>query len=110
MALIVITETHEALLKKIECAIDAGVVDNWSYAGDHDFVFRGDLANGVHFRPTIDGDAIVLGIVPAPGVPLTPFSYARVHASFAELLLSHADDSFDSAEMTARFSEYDHAE
>jgi hypothetical protein len=110
MALIVITDTHEVLLKKIEGAIDAEVVDNWSYAGYHDFLFRGDLANGVRFRPAFDGDAIVFGIVPAPGMPLTPFSYARAHASFAELLLSHADDSFDSAEVTARFSEYDHAE
>ena len=110
MALIVITDRHEALLKKIEVAIDFEVVDEWSYAGGHDFVFRGEFAKGVRFRPTIDGDAVVFGIVPAPGVPLTPFGYARAHASFAELLLSHADDSFDSAELTARFCEYDHQE
>lgn len=110
MALIVITENHDAVLRKVEAAIDAEVVEDWSYAGGRDFVFEGVLARGVRFRPTIDGEAIVFGIVPAPGSPLTPMTYARAHASFAEVLLEHADDSFDSAEITARFSEYDHQE
>jgi hypothetical protein len=108
MALIVITETQEALLKKIECAIDAEVVEEWWHEGDRDFVFSGERGTGVRFRPIIDGDAVVFGIIPLPGVPLTPATYARVHASFAELLLGYADDCFDSAEITARFCEYDH--
>lgn len=110
MALIVITDRHEALLKKIEYAIDQEVVDEWSYADDHDFVFRGKLAEGVRFRPTIDGDAVVFGFVPAPGSPVTPLAYARAHASLTEILLAYADDSFDSAEITARLGEYDHQE
>ena len=110
MALIVITENHDALLRKLEYAIDAEVVEDWLYAAGRDFVFTGELAKGVRFRPTIEGDAIVFGVVPAAGIPLTPMTYARAHASLAEILLEHADDSFDSAEITARFSEYDHQE
>jgi hypothetical protein len=110
MALIVITDKHDALIRKIECAIDAEVVGDWSYASDRDFIFTGEAAKGVRLRPVIDGDAVVFGVVPAPGVPLTPVSYARVHSSFAETLLEFADDLFDSAEITARLGEYDHTE
>ena len=110
MALIVITNNHDALLRQVEYAIDADVVEDWSYAAGRDFVFTGELAKGVRLRPTIDGDAVVFGLVPAIGSALTPVTYARAHASFAEILLEHADDFFDSAEITARFSEYDHQE
>jgi hypothetical protein len=89
MALIVITDNHDALLRKIEYAIDAEVVEDWSYAARGDFVFTGDLAKGMRLRPTIDGDAVVFGVVPAPGSVLTPMTYARAHASFAEVLLEH---------------------
>jgi hypothetical protein len=110
MALIVITENHDVLLRKMEYAIDAEVVEEWSYAAGREFVFTGTLAKGVRLRPIIDGDAVVFGVVPAPGSPLTPIAYARAHASFAEVLLEHADDLFDSAEITARLSEYDYQE
>jgi hypothetical protein len=110
MALIVITENHDALRRKVEFAIDAEVVENWSYSEGRDFIFTGDLAKGVRLCSTVDGDAIVFGIVPAPGSPLTPMTYARAHASFAEVLLEHADDLFDSVEITSQLSEYDHQE
>jgi hypothetical protein len=110
MALIVITENHDALLRKVEYAIDADVVEDWSYTAERNFAFAGSLAKGVRLRPTIDGDALVFGVVPAHGSPLTPIVYARAHASFAEVLLEHADDLFNSVEITARLSEYDHQE
>jgi hypothetical protein len=47
---LVITDTQDALLKKIECAIDAKVVDQWTYADHHDFAFAGEIAKGVRFR------------------------------------------------------------
>lgn len=110
MAIIVITDQHEAVLSKIERAMDAGVIDDWTYGADREFTFTNRRAAKIRLRSTTDGDAIVFGVVPAAGEPLTATTYARVHASFAEILLEFADDVFDSVEIMAQVTEYDYAE
>lgn len=109
MALIAITEEHEALLQQIELAVEAGVAEDWAVEGRELRMLTG-VGAGVRMRATKDEDALVFGVVPAAGKPLTPLAYAAVHARLAELLLEVADSFFDSAEITARFSDYDHQE
>jgi hypothetical protein len=107
MALIVITENHEALIQRIERAIDADVAIDWSYGTGRDYIYNGRLGNQARLRHTVEGDAVIFGVVPAPGVPLTPASYGRIHSAFAEILLAFAEDVLDSVEITATVTEYD---
>jgi hypothetical protein len=109
MAVIVITEDHDALIRQIDSAIAAGVADDWEMQGRELRMLTG-IGAGIRMRATKDDDALVFGVVPAVGKPLTPASYAAVHARLAELLLELADSFFDSAEITARCSEYDYQE
>jgi hypothetical protein len=102
MAIIVITEEQQRTVAAIEQAIDAGVVEEWTYSG-RDFVLGAEGG----LRRTIDKGAVIFGVVPGPGVPLTPTNYARLHGRFLELLLEHADRTFDCVEITAQPCEYD---
>lgn len=102
MAIIVITDEQQRTIAAIEQAIDADVTEHWTYSG-RDFV----LGDEGGLRRTIDKGAVIFGVVPAPGVPLTPVSYARLHGRFLELLLEHADRTFDCVEVTAQPCEYD---
>lgn len=108
MAIIVITDEHKQVVSAIERAIDAGVVDDWTYEG-REFTTTDRHGAKARLRPFNDEGAVVFGAIPAAGVPLTSFAYARLHASFLQLLLEHADQLFDSVEITAQMSEWDYA-
>jgi hypothetical protein len=106
VAIIVITDEQHSVVTALERAIDAGVVKDWTYEGN-DFVLNSDPAAGARFRPAFDKGAVLFGMLAAPGVPITPFNYARLHACFLQLLLEHADRLFDAAEITALPCDYD---
>jgi len=47
----VLIDTHDTLLKKIQYAIDTEVAEEWSYAGDHDLLCRTNVAGVSGFVP-----------------------------------------------------------
>ena len=106
MAIIVITEEQKQVVSAIEQAIDAGVTDDWTYAG-REFAILDEYGTKTRFRAINDEGAVIFGVIPAAGVPMTRFDYASVHAGFLQLLLEHADRLFDSAEITAQMSDWD---
>jgi hypothetical protein len=106
MAIIVITDEQRSVMTALQRAIDAGVVEDWTFE-DGDFVLATEPVAGARFRPAFDKGALLFGMVGAPAVPVTPFNYAALHARFLQMLLEYADRLFDAAEITALPCDYD---
>jgi len=103
MALIVHTSNPTALLKSIKNAIDAKSVETWIYDTDGDFTHS--PAQWIHkawLRPVVVSGALIFGLLGKKDEQMTKLIYGVYHGRFIEMLLTHFDNEFSTANATAQ--------
>ena len=96
----------QSLLDAIVESIDDGAVEQWIYDEDGDFTHSAKQWNQkAWLRPTLEDGNLIFGIITPSGESISSELYAIYHGRFLEMLLSHHDDLFSSAEVTSIFDE-----
>jgi hypothetical protein len=102
MSVTAYTDNPKQLLRAIKQAIDDNVVQTWSYDADGDFTHIPEQwKNEAWLRPTIHSDRIVFNIINPRGKNITRTIYAVYHGRFTEMLLTHFDEKFERATLSA---------
>ena len=102
MAILVNTQSPAALLVAIKDAIDKGHIVTWSYDADGDFTHTPDQwARKAWLRPKIESGELRFGILGRTDEKLSKLIYGVYHGRFIEMLLTHFDDRFVTANATA---------
>lgn len=105
MALIVATRRPNALLLRIREAIRDGEVTTWVCDPDGDFTHMSDQWGGrLWLSPRANGvgHELVFRTVPRKEQRISTSAYAFYHGHFAQMLLTHFDDGFDTVLATAQ--------
>ncbi len=102
MALIVKSEKPAELVDSIKKAIDAKKIDTWTYDASGDFTHSPDQwKNKGWMRPKIENGQVRFIFLGNNDFVTTRPMYAVFHGRFAEMLLSHFDEKFSTANATA---------
>lgn len=93
MAVYIKTNNPATLLSKIKNLINKGKIDTWQYDSDGDFSHTPDQwLNQAWFRPFVEKERLVFGILGNKKVGMSKSLYAVYHGRFIEMLLTHFDD------------------
>jgi hypothetical protein len=102
MAVIIYTDTPQALLTKIKRAIDGSTVRTWAYDTDGDFTHTAEQwIHRAWMRPRIENEKLIFNVLTPQGQTLSTELYAIYHGRFIEMLLAHFDRSFTWATSSA---------
>lgn len=102
MAIIVTTDKPRALLKAIKAQIDAGEIETWVYDSDGDFTHAPkQWVHKAWLRAATETGELVFTIIPPENTKMSRTVYAVYHGRFVEMLLTHFDLQFSTAETTA---------
>jgi hypothetical protein len=102
MAIYFITDTPNKLLAAFKKGIDDGHVVTWSYDGDGDFTHTAQQWKGLAWlHPTVEGQRLVMNIMPPKSSKISTEVYAIYHGRFIESMLAHCDKLFTTGQATA---------
>jgi hypothetical protein len=106
MAIIFKPTNPKQLIQMIVREIKNESIATWRY-DDDDNTFThttndGQWVNRAYLIPKVNGEKLILGIVIPEGEEDQSTVYAVYHGRFAEMLLSHFDNYFDTLEMTSQ--------
>jgi hypothetical protein len=102
MAVIVLTQYPNTLLKSIKESIGSKKVTTWNVDSDGDFTHNpSQWLNEAWFRPSIETDRIVFKILKQREKNITTSIYGVYHGRFIEMLLNHFDEEFTEVRATA---------
>ncbi|HEY6230816.1 MAG TPA: hypothetical protein VIW64_06115 [Pyrinomonadaceae bacterium] len=108
MAIIVKTSSASELLKAIRKAIENKKIETWSYDSDGDFTHTPDQWNKkAWLRPKVYIGELRFGILAPQDTKMSTYIYGVYHGRFIEMLLSHFDSDFTTANATAQKTEPD---
>lgn len=101
MAIIIKTRQSRELLIRLTESIDNGSIQTWQKDADGDYtIVRVQWYCHAWFRPYIEDDSVVFGIIQSSNFPMTRQLYGVFHGRFVAMLLSHFDDMMDDVEIT----------
>ena len=93
MAVYAKTADPQGLVDNIKDYINKGKIDTWKYDSDGDFTHSATQWNQeAWFRPKVESDRVVFGILGNTKSTMTKELYAIYHGRFIEMLLAHFDD------------------
>jgi hypothetical protein len=102
MALVVTAMKPAALLAAIKKAINDKHIDTWEYDKDGDFTHsRPQWKDKAWLRPVVQQGILTFGLLGQNGVVMTKAVYGVYHGRFIEMLLTHFDADFATAQATA---------
>jgi hypothetical protein len=102
MAIVVRTDRPQGLLAAIKAEIDAGKIDTWRYDSDGDFSHSPDQwRHKAWLRPSTGAGELVFKILTPTNQKMSRVVYAVYHGRFIEMLLTHFDLRFTSADASA---------
>lgn len=111
MSIIINTQDPQGLFKSIKDNIDDKRIVTWSYDADNDFTHTPDQWDRkAWLRPHIlvMQKQLIFGIVyPVTAKIADPVTYGIYHGRFIEMLLTHFDEKFSTANATAGLTNYD---
>ena len=108
MAIYARTADPQGLVDKIKDYINKGKIDTWKYDSDGDFTHSASQWNQkAWFRPRIESDRVVFGILGNTKSTMTKEVYAIYHGRFIEMLLAHFDDIVTLAWASSQKTTYD---
>ncbi|MDI1451389.1 hypothetical protein [Polyangium sp. 6x1] len=103
MAIVIATPNPRGLLANIKRAIDEEKVKTWSYDKDGDLTHAPDQwANKAWLRPVIGQGTLMFGLLGRKSEGMTKLIYGIYHGRFVEMLLTHFDEEFTNALVTAQ--------
>ncbi len=102
MAVRVLCDEPEKLLKKIKVAVENGTVETWQLDDDGDFTHTPrQWIHQAWFRPSILNKSLVFNILGQASKWMTTRTYAVYHGRLIEMLLAHFDEDFSNVTATA---------
>lgn len=102
MAVRVLCDEPQKLLKKINAAVEDGTVGTWQIDDDGDFTHTPrQWIYQAWFRPAVLSKTLVFNIFGPASKQVSTTAYAIYHGRFVEMLLNHFDEDFSSAIATA---------
>lgn len=102
MALIVKTSNPSGLLTEIKKAIASQTIQTWTCDSDGDFTHVPDQwKHKAWMKPQVYQEELHFNFLGNTNVKTTTVIYAVFHGRFAEMLLTHFDNSFTKVEATA---------
>lgn len=108
MAISVSTHDPKELLEKLKKAVSDGDVTTWKVDSDGHFEYVADqYAGKAWFAPTVLDGMLVFGLVGEAGVTMKKTIYGVYHGRFVQMLLTHFDDCFSGATVTALGNHFD---
>jgi hypothetical protein len=108
MAVIIKTSNPSGLLQAIYKAIDSKKIETWVYDKDKDLTHEPmQWKNEAWFRPKIYNGELRFGILKQKDKTMSKIIYGLYHGRFIEMLLTHFDDQFSSAVVSAQSMEPD---
>lgn len=113
MSILVYTNEPDDLIAAIKSKIDQkanleGSIHTWAYDSSGDFTHTADQWEGKAWMRSFPlGDHLRFGIVGRKGITMTKLVYGVYHGRFLEMLLTHFDDRFSSASITAIGNNFD---
>jgi hypothetical protein len=91
------------LLAEIKKAINDQAIKTWSCDKDGDFTHTPEQwANQAWFKPVIEPDSLVFGLLGKKDVVMTKLIHGLYHGRFIEMLLTHFDTSFGDVKATSQ--------
>lgn len=108
MAVYIKTNNPAGLLRKIKEYINKGKIDTWVYDSDGDFTHVPEQWNKkAWFRPTVESERLVFGLLGQVNVTMTKKLYAVYHGRFIEMVLSHFDQDINVVWPSTNKTQYD---
>ena len=102
MAVRVYCVDPSALLNQIKLRLREGGIDTWEVDSDGDFTHSPpQWKNKAWFRPRIEAGRIVFRILAPKATQISRSVYGVYHGRLIEMLVTHFDASFSTAEATA---------
>ena len=102
MAVRVLCDDPQALLKKIRAAVRNGTVETWQLDAEGDFTHAPrQWVNQAWFRPNVLSKSLDFNILGRTDKRMSRPAYAVYHGRFVEMLLAHFDEDFSDATATA---------
>ncbi len=96
MAVYIKTNKPKELLDELKTLINKGSIDTWSYDSDGDFTHNvNQWVNKAWFRPHVESERIVFGILGNKETTMTKQLYGLYHGRFIEMMLAHFDEKIN---------------
>lgn len=108
MAILVKTDNPKKLVRDINEGIEQGKIDTWAKDREGNYTHsRPQWMYHAWMHPYIYEDRVVFGILGRSDAKLTTAEYAVYHGRFAEMLLSHFDQSMSSIIVSPGATQFD---
>lgn len=102
MAIYITTSDPQELLDNIRDNIERQKVQTWSTDVDGDFTHVSQWKNKAWFRPHVQTDKLIFGLLERKDETMTKMIYGLYHGRFSEMLLTHFDSSIEDMQLTPK--------
>ena len=100
MAIYIKTCNPQGLLNDIRKGIEDKVIQSWCEDEEGDLTQAFRWRNKAWFKPSVDNNVLIFGLIGRKDEPMTKFIYGIYHSRFSEMLLTQFDSTIEDIKLT----------